>query len=109
VVTRAFGSKVGIRMVDLTTREHIDFIQCTFARADTWALWQDGFPEDKPIESLRDVLALGFRGYLRMADYAPPMVRSLLVGFTTMIAWIASFIPHGVGRNPTFSQKETVV
>ncbi|AGO53138.1 UDP-forming cellulose synthase catalytic subunit [Serratia plymuthica] len=109
VVTRAFGSKVGIRMVDLTTREHIDFIQCTFARADTWALWQDGFPEDKPIESLRDVLALGFRGYLRMADYAPPMVRSLLVGFTTMIAWIASFIPHGVGRNPAFSQKETVV
>ena len=61
-MTRAFGNKVGVRLIDLSTREHIDFIQCTFARADTWALWQDGFPEDRPIESLRDVLALGFRG-----------------------------------------------
>ncbi|HEJ9095926.1 TPA: UDP-forming cellulose synthase catalytic subunit [Serratia odorifera] len=108
-VTRAFGAKVGLRMVDMTTRQHIDFIQCTFARADTWALWQDGFPEDKPIESLRDVLALGFRGYLRMVDYAPPLVRSILVGFTTLIAWVLSFIPHSVGRNPALSPKETVV
>lgn len=109
VVTRAFGAKVGLRMVALSTRQHIDFIQCTFARADTWALWQDGFPEDKPIESLRDVLALGFRGYLRLADYAPPLVRSILVGFTTLIAWALSFIPHSVGRNPGSRAKETVV
>ena len=109
VVTRAFGAKVGLRMVALTTRQHIDFIQCTFARADTWALWQDGFPEDKPIDSLRDVLALGFRGYLRMADYAPPRVRGVLVGAMSLLSWLLSFIPHGVGRSATFSQKETVV
>ncbi|HDJ1438579.1 TPA: UDP-forming cellulose synthase catalytic subunit [Serratia rubidaea] len=109
VVTRAFGAKVGLRMVALTTRQHIDFIQCTFACADTWALWQDGFPEDKPIDSLRDVLALGFRGYLRMADYAPPRVRGVLVGAMSLLSWLLSFIPHGVGRSATFSQKETVV
>lgn len=108
VVTRAFGNKVGVRLVDLSTREHIDFIQCTFARADTWALWQDGFPEDRPIESLRDVLALGFRGYVRMADYAPPLVRGLLVGVTSLTAWVVSFIPRGVGRDPTLGQQETV-
>ncbi|CNI37281.1 UDP-forming cellulose synthase catalytic subunit [Yersinia vastinensis] len=108
-VTRAFGTKVGMRMHKLTVAQHIDFIQCTFARADTWALWQDGFPEDKPIESLRDVLALGFRGYVRMASYAPPVIRNVLVGLTSLIAWIASFVPHGVDKNQApSSQGQTV-
>ena len=30
-----FGRRAGIRLKNLTTEEHIDFIQCTFARADT--------------------------------------------------------------------------
>lgn len=99
-VTRVFGNKIGLRMMDLTTQQHIDFIQCTFARADTWALWQDNVPEDKPLESLRDVLMLGFRGYLRMADYAPPVIRSIIVAFTTLITWLLSFIPRYIGKSP---------
>ncbi|MGL5387180.1 MAG: UDP-forming cellulose synthase catalytic subunit [Enterobacterales bacterium] len=108
VVTRSHGRSVGIRLVKLSTRQHIDFIQCTFARADTWALWQDGFPEDRPVESLRDVLMLGFHGYRRMADYAPPMMRRLLVGLTSLATWILSFIPHGVGRDRAPTAQETV-
>lgn len=73
------------------------------------ALWQDGFPEDRPIESLRDVLALGFRGYVRMADYAPPLVRGLLVGVTSLTARVVSFIPRGVGRiRPWVNKKQWV-
>ncbi|MCG8709561.1 UDP-forming cellulose synthase catalytic subunit [Brenneria sp. 4F2] len=98
-VTRVFGNKIGLRMMDLTTKQHIDFIQCTFARADTWALWQDNVPEDKPLESLRDVLMLGFRGYLRMADYAPPVIRNIIVAFTTLITWVLSFVPRYVGKS----------
>ena len=52
-----------LQLLPLTNQQHIDFVQCTFARADTWALWQDSFPEDKPMESLLDILKLGFRGY----------------------------------------------
>ncbi|MDX5629970.1 MULTISPECIES: UDP-forming cellulose synthase catalytic subunit [unclassified Brenneria] len=99
-VTRVFGNKIGLRMMDLTTQQHIDFIQCTFARIDTWAQWQNKVPEDKPLESLRDVLTLGFRGYLRMADYAPPVIRRILVAFTTLITWLLSFIPRYVGKSP---------
>ncbi|QTF10457.1 UDP-forming cellulose synthase catalytic subunit [Brenneria izadpanahii] len=99
-IARILGNKIGLRMMGLTTRQHIDFIQCTFARADTWALWQDGVPEDRPIESLRDVLTLGFRGYLRMTDYAPPVIRSVFVAFTTLIAWALSFTPRYVGKQP---------
>ncbi len=96
VITRANGLNVGIRLSLEQVEQHIEFIQCTFARADTWALWQDGFAEDKPIQSLRDVLALGFRGYRSMADYTPPVIRTVLVSFTSLIAWLVSFLPRGV-------------
>lgn len=108
LVTRANGVHVGVRLEDLSIRQHIEFIQCTFARADTWALWQDGFPEDKPGESLRDVLMLGVRGYMRMADYSPPIIRGIIAGLATLTGWIVSFIPQGVGREPAFIQKEAV-
>ncbi|WON77081.1 UDP-forming cellulose synthase catalytic subunit [Serratia sp. UGAL515B_01] len=101
IVTRTHGLHAGIRLVGLSTRQYTEFIQCTFARADTWALWQDGFPEDKPVDSLRDVLMLGLHGYQHMADYAPPVIRRLLIGFTTSALWIMSFIPHGVGGGRT--------
>ncbi len=97
-VTRVFGQKAGLRMDNMSVAQHIEFIQCTFARADTWALWQDSFAEDKPVESLVDILKLGFRGYQSLADYAPPILRSVFVGFTTLVAWTVSFIPRGVSR-----------
>ncbi|MFC0226086.1 UDP-forming cellulose synthase catalytic subunit [Serratia aquatilis] len=108
VVTRANGLYVGVRLVGLSTRQYTDFIQCTFARADTWALWQDGFPEDKPLDSLRDVLMLGLHGYQHMSDYAPPVFRRILLGFTTVSLWIMSFVPHGVGNGRNSVAKGTV-
>ncbi|VDR24002.1 Cellulose synthase catalytic subunit [UDP-forming] [Raoultella terrigena] len=58
-VARVNDSEVGLQLLPLSNKQHIDFVQCTFARADTWALWQDSFPEDKPMESLLDILKLG--------------------------------------------------
>ncbi len=67
-VARVMGNEVGLKLMPLYTQQHIDFVQCTFARADTWALWQDSYPEDKPLESLLDILKLGFRGYRHLAE-----------------------------------------
>ncbi len=50
-VVRVLGGKVGLQLMPLTKKQHIGFVQMC-ARADTWALWQDSFPEDKPLESL---------------------------------------------------------
>ncbi len=96
-VQRVFGRRAGIRLNNLSTAEHIEFIQCTFARADTWALWQDGFPEDKPIQSLTDIMILGFKGYIRLAEYGPARVRRLFLTLTAFLSWLASFFPKGVG------------
>lgn len=96
-VQRVFGRRAGIRLNNLSTAEHIEFIQCTFARADTWALWQDGFPEDKPIQSLTDIMILGFKGYIRLAEYGPARLRQLFLMLTAFLSWLASFFPKGVG------------
>jgi cellulose synthase (UDP-forming) len=99
-VQRVFGLRAGIRLHQLTTQQHIEFIQCTFARADTWALWQDGFPEDKPVQSLADIMILGFKGYLRLAEYGPPQLRRLFNLLTAGVSWLASLLPQGIGRTP---------
>lgn len=93
-VARVNGSEVGLQLMPLTNQQHIDFVQCTFARADTWALWQDSFPEDKPMESLLDILKLGFRGYRHLADFSPPSVKVIFRSLTMLVAWIVSFVPR---------------
>jgi cellulose synthase (UDP-forming) len=95
-VQRVFGHRAGVRLHQLTTQQHIEFIQCTFARADTWALWQDGFPEDKPVQSLADIMILGFKGYLRLAEYGPPQLRRLFNLLTVGVSWLASLLPQGI-------------
>jgi len=98
-VQRVLGRAAGIRLHNLTTEQQVDFIQCTFARADTWALWQDSFPQDKPLHSLADIAVLGFKGYLRLAEYGPPRLRRLFMMLTTFVAWMASFFPQQVRIN----------
>ncbi|MBB1202157.1 UDP-forming cellulose synthase catalytic subunit [Enterobacteriaceae bacterium 89] len=98
-VVRVNGSEVGLKLLPMPTRQHIDFIQCTFARADTWALWQDGFPEDKPLESMLDILKLGFRGYRHLAEFAPPSVKFIFRSLLSLVAWVVSFIPRRPQRD----------
>lgn len=98
-VMRAFNNTVGIQLHLETTQQHIDFMQCTFARADTWALWQNSVPEDKPMSSMRDVLMLGLRGYQKMLEYSPPFLYSILGRMATVIVWLTSFLPQRV-RQP---------
>lgn len=95
-VIRISEDSIGLQMAPMSTRQHIDFIQCTFARADTWALWQDSFPQDKPLESLIDILKLGFRGYRHLAEFGPVSLRYVFRSMTALIDWVVSFIPRRV-------------
>ena len=107
MVVRVSGNEVGLQLMPLTTKQHIDFVQCTFARADTWALWQDSFPEDKPLESLMDILKLGFRGYRHLAEFAPPSVKMIFRSLTVLVAWIVSFIPRRPEREAVIQHPVT--
>lgn len=105
-VARVNGSEVGLQLMPLTNQQHIDFVQCTFARADTWALWQDSFPEDKPMESLLDILKLGFRGYRHLAEFSPPSVKVIFRSLTMLVAWIVSFVPRRPERTAAILSSE---
>ncbi|HHT0592645.1 TPA: UDP-forming cellulose synthase catalytic subunit [Legionella anisa] len=89
-----FYHNAGIKLHELSLRQNIDFIQCTFARADVWSLWQDQFSQDKPLKSMRDVFALDLRGYYDIIGFTPRKIRKLLIDFTNAVIWMGTFLPH---------------
>lgn len=93
-IMRIKGSHVGLQLEEMTPRQNIDFMQCTFARADTWALWQKDYPEDKPLKNLFFILKLGFRGYRQLTDFSPASVKYLLRRSGQLISWLYSFVPR---------------
>ncbi|MGC3874938.1 UDP-forming cellulose synthase catalytic subunit [Halomonas sp. GXIMD04776] len=86
-VVNASGERAGLELEKMSLAQHIDYIQCTFARADTWSLWRDDLPQDRPMKSMVDVICLGFEGYRRLFQHAPRGVRA-------PVSWLGSFIPQ---------------
>jgi cellulose synthase (UDP-forming) len=88
------NQKMGVYLNALSLQENIDFIQCTFARSEVWVLWQGGFEQDKPLQSMKEVFTLDLRGYWDIIEFTSPAVRKFLIGFARVIIWIGSFIPR---------------
>lgn len=98
-VTRVVGRRAGLRLDGLSVAQHIAFIQCTFARADTWALWQQAIPEDHLGGGFVGILRLVGRGYRSLAEYAPAPWRMPIMVAVRLGAWLVSFVPRPiVGR-----------
>lgn len=93
-ITHALHHNAGIYFKELSLQQNIDFIQCTFARADVWVLWQEEFQQDKPLQSMRDVFKLDLRSYLDIIEYTPLAIRKVLRSLARLIIWVGSFIPH---------------
>ncbi|MGO2499115.1 MAG: UDP-forming cellulose synthase catalytic subunit [Vibrio litoralis] len=62
---------IGLQLRELDTQQQIDYVQCTFARADTWAQWQSDYKRDKPLLSMYRVLQIGAEGYRRILFNGP--------------------------------------
>jgi cellulose synthase (UDP-forming) len=61
-VTLNSGKRLGLRFPEMNLEQSINFVQCTFARADSWAVWSDKRERDTPLRGLVEVVFLGFRG-----------------------------------------------
>lgn len=66
-VTAQFGKRLGLQFEEMNLQESIDFVQCTFARADSWVVWSDKRKRDKPLQGLAEVMLLGGRGLYKLA------------------------------------------
>ncbi|MBY4896301.1 UDP-forming cellulose synthase catalytic subunit [Cupriavidus sp. AU9028] len=67
-VSRNVNRHLGLRMRDLSPEAETQLIQCTFGRADAWIDWQDEQPEDVPLRGLKEVIEMGYQGFLRLYD-----------------------------------------
>jgi cellulose synthase (UDP-forming) len=65
-VTAQFGRRLGLQFEELNLQQSIDFVQCTFARADSWIVWTDKRKNDRPLQGLGEILTLGIRGIFKL-------------------------------------------
>ncbi|MCC9416502.1 UDP-forming cellulose synthase catalytic subunit, partial [Enterobacter hormaechei subsp. xiangfangensis] len=86
-------------LIPLAPPPPLSFFPFPFSRADTWALFPDSFPEDKPLESLLDILKLGFLFYRHLAEFAPSSVKLIFRSLTSLVSWVVSFIPRRPERD----------
>ena len=96
IVRRYEGDLLGIGFETLSSQQKIDFVQCTFARADAWLDWYHEFGGDRPLRSFADVLKLGCEGYHRLYLHLPRPLRAPLRHFGRLGRWLGSYLP----RNP---------
>jgi cellulose synthase (UDP-forming) len=84
---------LGAELEPMDLRRHGRFVQCTFARADTWARWHNGFEQDKPLSSLSGIARVGISGYRQTLLYAPSCAQPLIAFLGSAGRWFASFVP----------------
>ena len=94
ILTRSRDMFMGLSFAQLPPEQKIAFVQCTFGRADAWLDHNSGFEADKPIQSLKEILALGVKGYYRLYEYLPEWVRVIARPFLRVLQWLGSFLPR---------------
>ena len=93
-VSRRDGRSLGLKLALSTQQQQIDFVQCTFARADAWLNWHHGEQRNDLLHNLFGVLRLGLRGYQRMATHHPLVLRKPLRRLGRVLHWAGSFLPR---------------
>jgi cellulose synthase (UDP-forming) len=66
---------LGLRLMPLSVQQEIDYVQCTFARADAWSQWSEQHHADRPLEGLKEIALLGLQGYRTLAGHIAQGVR----------------------------------
>jgi len=102
IVSRNHKTFIGVALNELSVEQKIDYVQCTFARADAWLNWNEDFEPDRPLHSFIDVLKLGATGYKRLYQYLPTWTRTLAAPLLRSCAWLLSYVPR-FARPPSSS------
>lgn len=73
-------------------------IRATFSRADAWVGWRKEDYQERPIASFREVLAIGGRGYKRMALIAASKLAPVFNVLAKVGRYLRSFLPYFPGE-----------
>lgn len=102
-VTYSNGKALGLQLDPLTKQQNIDYVQCTFARADVWSKWQKSYQSDKPLSSMLSVFKIGAKGYKNTIAYSPKTVRAIVKLITITSEFLLTFKPKKVNFQSAIS------
>ncbi|WP_456380867.1 UDP-forming cellulose synthase catalytic subunit [Thiolapillus sp.] len=89
------GNLLGLQFRELTSQQEADLVKCTFGRADIWMGWAAGRPHDRPLRSLKEVLAKGLVGYQRLLHCTLPAHAQPLLGQAHgLLKYFSSYLPR---------------
>lgn len=95
-VAYASNGIFGLQLHQLSHRQQIQYVQCTFARADTWSQWKQSYQSDKPLASMQAVLKVGLDGYKRLLQHSPYLVKGSVNACLFCIEFVWSLRPRYV-------------
>ncbi|MGV2988568.1 UDP-forming cellulose synthase catalytic subunit [Vibrio sp. E150_011] len=87
---------VGAELMPMTLEKEKRFIQCTFARSDTWSKWQKSYEEDKPWQSLKNMCLVSVMGFRKMVDYSPRIFQLIYSRLEALVLFGLTFRPRWV-------------
>lgn len=88
------GTHLGIGVDLETPLQQIEYLQCTFARAEVWQHSQDKYSPDQPLKSGLNVARVGLSGYWRMLTSLPSLFLTIVNGPQLAFRWLWSFVPR---------------
>lgn len=96
---------LGIEFNTLDQQQKIDFIHCTFARADNWLQDTENPFQDQPLDSFTDMLATGCQGAYQLYRYFP-YPKYLLRPIKNGLRWLYSYFPRRPQLSNTQSRRQ---
>lgn len=94
VVVSRRGELVGVMFQLDTAEQQASLLRATFSRADAWVGWRDISVQERPMSSFKEVLAIGVRGYKRMALQFAPFLVPVFVLVEKLGGFLRSLLPH---------------
>ncbi len=85
---------LGIRFVFNSREEERAFLRATFARADAWVGWHPKIQQDQLVNSFKEVLRIGVKGYQRVALQVAPQLGPIIKVMSQGWRFIASLMPR---------------
>ncbi|MBB3046966.1 cellulose synthase (UDP-forming) [Litorivivens lipolytica] len=84
---------LGLRLEPMTRQQKIDYVQCTFARADHWVRWQRDYQVDRPGVSFGQVFMAAMRGLKISLEHGPRPLPWIVHGVSFILNSLKSFAP----------------
>ncbi|WP_194756411.1 UDP-forming cellulose synthase catalytic subunit [Aliidiomarina indica] len=88
------GELAGVMFQVDTAEQQASLLRATFSRADAWVGWRDTSQQERPMSSFKEVLAIGVRGYKRMALQFAPILIPVFDMVEKIGDFLRSLLPH---------------